>query len=400
VGSADARGAAPAAPRHDRALDAAEHTPARGRHGEGPATDVLSNRVGLEPGRYPSAVVSTRAPADTIPPRGERPRVLSGIQPTFQLHLGNYLGALRHWAREQDSYDNFFCIVDLHALTVVPDPELVRSSVLELAALYLACGLNPEKSVIFVQSHVAAHTQLCWILECHTPLGWLERMTQFRAKAGTGRERERVAAGLLTYPDLMAADILLYDADLVPVGDDQRQHVEICRDIAQRINSLRGEVFRLPQPLIRSTGARVMGLDDPTAKMSKSTALVKPGHAILLLDPPDTVRRKIARATTDNNPAVAEPVGAGVGNLLDIHAAISGTTRAETVANFKAASYGALKAAVADAINEVLEPVQRRYRDVRADEAALRSVLERGAERAAAVAGPTLLRVQRAVGLR
>jgi tryptophanyl-tRNA synthetase len=326
--------------------------------------------------------------------------VLSGIQPTFQLHLGNYLGALRHWAREQDSYDNFFCIVDLHALTVVPDPELVRSSVLELAALYLACGLNPEKSVIFVQSHVAAHTQLCWILECHTPLGWLERMTQFRAKAGTGRERERVAAGLLTYPDLMAADILLYDADLVPVGDDQRQHVEICRDIAQRINSLRGEVFRLPQPLIRSTGARVMGLDDPTAKMSKSTALVKPGHAILLLDPPDTVRRKIARATTDNNPAVAEPVGAGVGNLLDIHAAISGTTRAETVANFKAASYGALKAAVADAINEVLEPVQRRYRDVRADEAALRSVLERGAERAAAVAGPTLLRVQRAVGLR
>jgi tryptophanyl-tRNA synthetase len=326
--------------------------------------------------------------------------VLSGIQPTFQLHLGNYLGALRHWAREQDSYDNFFCIVDLHALTVVPDPELVRSSVLELAALYLACGLNPEKSVIFVQSHVAAHTQLCWILECHTPLGWLERMTQFRAKAGTGRERERVAAGLLTYPDLMAADILLYDADLVPVGDDQRQHVEICRDIAQRINSLRGEVFRLPQPLIRSTGARVMGLDDPTAKMSKSTALVKPGHAILLLDPPDTVRRKIARATTDNNPAVAEPVGAGVGNLLDINAAISGSTRAETVANFEGASYGALKAAVADAINEVLEPVQRRYRDVRADEAALRSVLERGAERAAAVAGPTLLRVQRAVGLR
>jgi tryptophanyl-tRNA synthetase len=325
--------------------------------------------------------------------------VLSGIQPTFQLHLGNYLGALRHWAGEQDSYDNFFCIVDLHALTVVPDPELVRSSVLELAALYLASGLDPEKSVIFVQSHVAAHTQLGWILECHTPLGWLERMTQFRAKAGTGRERERVGAGLLTYPDLMAADILLYDADLVPVGDDQRQHVEICRDIAQRINSLRGEVFRLPQPLIRSTGARVMGLDDPTTKMSKSTALTKPGHAILLLDPPDTVRRKIARATTDTNPAVAEPVGAGVGNLLDIHAAISGNTRAETVAHFEGASYGGLKAAVTDAINEVLEPVQRRYRDVRADEAALRSVLERGAEHAAAVAGPTLLRVQRAVGL-
>jgi tryptophanyl-tRNA synthetase len=344
--------------------------------------------------------VSTTQPADILPPRGERPRVLSGIQPTFQLHLGNYLGALRHWVREQDGYDSFFCIVDLHALTVVPDPELVRSSVLELAALYLACGLDPEKSVIFVQSHVAAHTQLGWILECHTPLGWLERMTQFRVKAGTGRERERVGAGVLTYPDLMAADILLYDADLVPVGDDQRQHVEVCRDIAQRINSLRGEVFRLPQPLIRATGARVMGLDDPTTKMSKSTALTKPGHAILLLDPPDTVRRKIARATTDNNPAVVEPVGAGVGNLLDIHAAISGTTRADTVAKFEGASYGALKAAVTDAVNEVLEPVQRRYRDVRSDETGLRSVLHRGAERAAAVAGPTLLRVQRAVGLR
>jgi tryptophanyl-tRNA synthetase len=326
--------------------------------------------------------------------------VLSGIQPTFQLHLGNYLGALRHWVREQDNYDNYFCIVDLHALTVVPDPALVRSSVLELAALYLACGLDPERCVIFVQSEVVAHAQLGWILECHTPLGWLERMTQFRARAGTGRERERVGAGLLTYPDLMAADILLYNADLVPVGDDQRQHVEICRDIAQRINSLRGEVFRLPAPLIRSTGARVMGLDDPTTKMSKSTAVTKPGHAILLLDPPDTVRRKIARATTDANPAVAEPVGAGVANLLDMYAAIRGNSRAETVAQFEGASYGELKAAVADAVNEVLEPVQTRYSEVRSDEATLRSVLARGAERAAPVADATLLRVQQAVGIR
>jgi tryptophanyl-tRNA synthetase len=344
--------------------------------------------------------VSTSHAANSVPPRGDRPRVLSGIQPTFQLHLGNYLGALRHWVREQDNYDNYFCIVDLHALTVVPDPALVRSSVLELAALYLACGLDPERCVIFVQSEVLAHAQLGWILECHTPLGWLERMTQFRARAGTGRERERVGAGLLTYPDLMAADILLYNADLVPVGDDQRQHVEICRDIAQRINSLRGEVFRLPAPLIRSTGARVMGLDDPTTKMSKSTAVTKPGHAILLLDPPDTVRRKIARATTDANPAVAEPVGAGVANLLDMYAAIGGNSRAETVAQFEGASYGELKAAVADAVNEVLEPVQTRYGEVRSDEATLRSVLARGAERAAPVADATLLRVQQAVGLR
>jgi tryptophanyl-tRNA synthetase len=326
--------------------------------------------------------------------------VLSGIQPTFQLHLGNYLGALRHWAREQDSYDNYFCIVDLHALTAVPDPELVRNSVLELGALYVACGLDPERSVLFVQSHVAAHAQLGWILECYTPLGWLERMTQFKSKAGTGPERERAPAGLLTYPDLMAADILLYDADHVPVGDDQRQHVEVCRDIAQRVNNLRGEVFRLPEPLIRTTGARVMGLDDPTAKMSKSTALTKAGHAILLLDPPDTVRRKIGRATTDNQPAVAAPVGPGVANLLDIHASLRGTSRDQALAQFEGASYGALKAAVADAVNEALEPVQRRYYELRADETTLRDILARGAERAAAVADRTLRRVQHAVGLR
>ena len=338
--------------------------------------------------------------SDSPPPRGARPRVLSGIQPTFQLHLGNYLGALRHWASEQDSYDNFFCIVDLHALTVVPAPELVRSSVLEMAALYLACGLDPQRSVIFVQSEVAAHAQLGWILECHTPLGWLERMTQFRSRAGTGRERERVGAGVLTYPDLMAADILLYDAEFVPVGDDQRQHVELCRDIAQRVNNLRGEVFRLPEALIRATGARIMGLDDPTTKMSKSTALAKPAHAILMLDPPDVVRRKISRAITDANPAVVEPVGAGVANLLDIHAAIRGASRADTIDRFTGVSYGVLKQAVTDAINEVLEPVQTRYRHWRADAEALRGVLRDGADRAAVVADATLMRAQRAVGLR
>jgi tryptophanyl-tRNA synthetase len=338
--------------------------------------------------------------ADNLPPRGERPRVLSGIQPTFQLHLGNYLGALRHWAREQDTYDNYFCIVDLHALTVVPDPEVVRSSVLELAALYIACGLDPDRSVIFVQSHVSAHAELGWILECHTPLGWLERMTQYRSKAGVGRERERAAAGLLTYPCLMAADILLYDADYVPVGDDQRQHVEVCRDIAQRVNSLRGDIFRLPQPLIRDTGARVMGLDDPAVKMSKSIALTRPAHAILLLDPPDTVRKKIARATTDTNPVVAEPVGPGVANLLDIYAALHGSTHEEAVAEFAGANYGSLKSATTDAVNEVLAPIQARYRTIRGDEPWLLEVLAGSAGRAATLADATLLRVQRAVGLR
>ena len=337
---------------------------------------------------------------DPIPPRGERPRVLSGIQPTFQLHLGNYLGALRNWAQEQAKYDNYFCIVDLHALTTLPDATMVRSSVLELAALFVACGLDPDRNVLFVQSQVPAHAQLNWILECHTPLGWLERMTQFKSKGGTGRERERAAAGLLTYPTLMAADILLYDSDYVPVGDDQRQHVEVTRDIAQRFNSLRGEVFRLPEPLIRSTGARVMGLDDPTSKMSKTTARTKPSHAILLLDPPDTVRRKIARATTDTNPAVAEPLGAGVANLIDIHAALHGQTHREAVARFTGMSYGDLKREVTDSINETLAPIQAQYMVIRGDEPWMLDMLAQGAERAAMVADVTLLRAQRAVGLR
>ena len=343
---------------------------------------------------------ASSAVVDAVPARGPRPRVFSGIQPTFQLHLGNYLGALRHWVREQDAYENYFCIVDLHALTAVPDADMVRSSVLELAALYIAAGLDPERCVIFVQSHVAAHAQLGWILECHTPVGWLERMTQFKSKAGSGTDRERAAAGLMTYPDLMAADILLYDADLVPVGDDQRQHVELCRDIAQRVNSLRGEVFRIPQPLIRASGARVMGLDDPTAKMSKTTALTRPAHAILLLDPPDTVRRKIGRATTDTNPAVAAPLGAGVANLVDIYAALRETSSDEAAAEFAGGSYGALKSAVTDAINEALAPLQARYTELRADEGELRSILADAAARAATVADRTLARVQRAVGLR
>ena len=324
--------------------------------------------------------------------------MLSGIQPTFQLHLGNYLGALRHWAREQDMYDNFFCIVDLHALTAVPDPEVVRTSVLELAALYIACGLDPDRSVLFVQSEVAAHAQLGWILECYTPLGWLERMTQFKSKAG--RERERAPAGLLTYPDLMAADILLYDADSVPVGDDQRQHVELCRDIAQRMNSMRGDVFRIPEPLIRATGARVMGLDDPTTKMSKSTALTKPAHAILLLDAPDVVKKKIGRATTDTNPAVAEPLGPGVANLIDVYAALQNATHDAALAELMGVNYGTLKGRVTDAINDALGPVQKRYAELRADDPGLRDILADAARRAAAVADATLLRVQTAVGLR
>jgi tryptophanyl-tRNA synthetase len=333
---------------------------------------------------------------DTVVPR---PRVLSGIQPDFSLHLGNYLGALRNWARDQDKYENYFCIVDLHALTQHPDPDRLRSLTLELAALYIACGLDPARCEIFVQSHVPAHTQLCWILETLTPMGWLDRMTQFKARS-QAQGRERINTGVFTYPVLQAADILLYDADFVPVGEDQRQHIELCRDLAQRLNSQRGDVFKVPEPLISTVGARVMGLDSPEDKMSKSIAVERPGHAVLLLDPPETVRRKIARATTDANPAVQAPVGAGVANLLEIHAALNGVSAEAALHEFEGKSYSVLKGAVADAVVDALAPIQFRYQELRADEAGLYRVLADSAARVRLVADATLHRVQEAVGLR
>jgi tryptophanyl-tRNA synthetase len=328
-----------------------------------------------------------------------RPRVLSGIQPDFGLHLGNYLGALRNWVRDQDKYENFFCIVDLHALTQHPDPERLRSLTLELAAMYIACGLDPARCEIFVQSHVPAHTELCWILETLTPMGWLDRMTQFKARS-QAQGRERVNTGVFTYPVLQAADILLYDADFVPVGEDQRQHIELARDLAQRVNSQRGDVLALPAPLISAVGARVMGLDSPDEKMSKSIAVERPGHAVLLLDPPDVVRRKIGRATTDTEPAVKTPVGAGVANLLEIYAALRNVSADVALHEFEGKGYSLLKGAVADAIVDALTPIQSRYSELRADEAGLRRVLADSAARVRLVADATLHRVQEAVGLR
>ncbi|MFZ2034296.1 MAG: tryptophan--tRNA ligase [Candidatus Dormiibacterota bacterium] len=328
-----------------------------------------------------------------------RPRVLSGIQPDFGLHLGNYLGALRNWARDQDRFENYFCIVDLHALTRHPDPERLRALTLELAGMYIACGLDPAQCEIFVQSHVTAHSQMCWILETITPMGWLERMTQFKAQS-EAQGVERVNAGVFTYPVLMAADILLYDADFVPVGEDQRQHIELTRDLAQRLNSQRGDVVRVPAPLISTVGARVMGLDTPDEKMSKSIAVDHPGHAVLLLDPPDVIRRKIARATTDTEPAVHKPVGAGVANLLEIYAALLEISPDAALAAFEGKRYSELKGAVADAVIDALGPIQARYADVRADDDHLRRVLAESAARVRLVADATLLRVQEAVGLR
>ena len=332
-----------------------------------------------------------------MPEQASKPRVFSGIQPSGGLHLGNYLGAIRNWVRDQDRYDNIFCIVDLHAITVPQDPAALRENTLDLAAVYLASGIKPEQAM-FVQSHVAAHAELAWILDCFTPMGWLERMTQFKEKSG--KERERASAGLYTYPALMAADILLYDTRYVPVGEDQRQHIELTRDLAQRINQRFGEVFVMPEPMIREAGCRIMGLDEPEKKMSKSLAVNSPGHAIFMLDPPEAIRKKVARAQTDTQPSVRFPAGPGVTNLLEIYRTIKDADVESVRAEFEGKPYSALKQAVAEVVIEALSPIQQRYREIRKDDPALMSQLRETAERLAPTADATLGRVQQAVGLR
>ena len=326
-----------------------------------------------------------------------KPRVFSGIQPSGGLHLGNYLGAIRNWVRNQDQYDNIFCIVDMHTITVPQDPAALRENTLNLAAIYLASGIKKEQAM-FIQSHVPAHAELAWILECFTPMGWLERMTQFKEKSG--RERERSSAGLFAYPALMAADILLYDTNFVPVGEDQRQHIELTRDLAQRMNQRFGELFVLPEAMIQAAGARIMGLDDPEKKMSKSLAIDAPGHAIFMLDSPDVIRRKLGRAQTDAQPEVRFPAGPGVANLLEIYRTIHNEDWATVEKEFAGKSYSVLKTAVADAVIEALAPIQQRYREIRADDAALMQHLRGAAERLMPTANRTLRRVQEAVGLR
>lgn len=327
-----------------------------------------------------------------------KPRVFSGTQPSGGLHLGNYLGAIRNWVRNQDRYDNIFCVVDLHALTLPWDAKLLRENTLQVAAIYLACGISQETSTIFVQSRIPAHSELAWILTCLTPMGWLERMTQFKDKSA-GEQRERVGTGLFTYPALMAADILLYDTNFVPVGEDQRQHIEYTRDLAQRVNQRFGDVFTLPQALIPEAGARIMGLDDPVRKMSKTLAQANPGHAIFLTDPPDSIRKKFARAQTDAEPAVRFPAGAGVTNLLDIYRSLTGSSADAVRERFEGKSYSELKATVAEATIDVLRPIQERYREIRSDDAQLVRDLDRAAERLAVRANATLGRVKRVTGL-
>src|SRR4051812_33241151 len=323
------------------------------------------------------------------------PRVLSGVQPSGNLHIGNYLGALGNWVKMQHDYESIFCIVDLHAITVYQAPDELRAKIEELTGLFLAAGIDPKVSTIMVQSAVPAHTELAWMLTCVTPVGWLERMTQYKAKTSA---QQTIGDGLLQYPVLMAADILLYQAAIVPVGEDQAQHLELTRDIAQRFNSLYGETFVVPQTSLPAVGARVMGLDDPAVKMSKSAPGA--GHAVALLDPPATIRKKILRATTDSNPAVDfSTMGAGVANLLGIFQAFSGWDTAQMQAHFAGMRYGDLKKQVAEMVVSHLEPFQQRYREIVADPAYVAGVLREGAARVTPIANSTVELVKGRMGL-
>ncbi len=319
-------------------------------------------------------------------------RVLSGVQPSGRLHIGNYLGAIKNWAEIQGDYQSIFCIVDLHAITVYQRPEELSAKIRETAALFIAAGIDPTQSSIVVQSSVPGHAELAWLLTCVTPLGWLQRMTQFKAKA---EKQDAIGDGILQYPVLMAADILLYQAGIVPVGEDQSQHLELTRDIAQRFNSLYGETFVMPATSLPAVGARIMGLDDPTQKMSKSATGA--GHAIALLDDPKTIQRKIARATTDSQPAVdVETMGPGIANLLAMGQACDHSLTKQAAAGMR---YGDFKKRVAEAVIGRLEPIQRRYSEVTADASFLDKVLEQGRERVLPIAENTVKTVKRAMGV-
>ena len=324
----------------------------------------------------------------------KKKRIFSGIQPSGELTLGSYMGAIKNWAALQDEYDCIYCIVDMHAITVRQDPaELRRRSVAQLAQ-YIACGLDPQKNIMFIQSHVPQHAELSWVLGCYTQFGELSRMTQFKDKSA--KHADNITAGLFTYPVLMAADILLYQADLVPVGEDQRQHVELTRDIAQRFNGVYSDTFPLPEAFIPKMGARIMSLGNPDNKMSKSD----PDGCVYLLDTPEEIRRKFKRAVTDSETAVRydKETKPGVSNLLTIYCAATGKTLEETEAEFAGQGYGVFKPAVADAVVELLRPIREESERLMADKAYLESIYREGAQRAQRLADRTLSKVQRKVG--
>lgn len=323
-------------------------------------------------------------------------RVLSCIQPTGDVHLGNYLGALRLWVDGQHDNDVFHGIVDLHALTIVETPRVLGETTINLAAMLFAVGLDPEVATVFVQSHVPEHSQLGWVMECTVSFGELSRMTQFKDKTAS-RENQFISAGLFTYPALMVADILLYDTDAVPVGDDQRQHVEVTRDVAIRFNHRFGDTFVIPEAVMPKAGARVMDLQDPTSKMSKSADT--DAGCVMMLDEPAAIMRKFKRAVTDSESEVRYDVAAkpGVSGLLDILAAATGTTPQAAAEHYT--QYGALKTDTGEAVVAILEPIQARYRELIDDKAELTRLLQIGSERARAVASVTLQRAYDAIGL-
>lgn len=327
----------------------------------------------------------------------EKKTILSGIQATGNLTLGNYLGALNNWVEMQDQYDCYYMIADLHTLTIRKDPEELKNNTLSLIALYVAAGLDPEKNTIFIQSHVPAHTQLSWVLNCYTYMGELNRMTQFKDKAA--KHADNINAGLFTYPVLMAADILAYNADLVPVGEDQKQHLEITRDIAERFNSIYGETFKIPEPYIGKIGARIMGLQDPTTKMSKSSP--NPLDKILLTDSPEDIMKKFKKAVTDSENKVrfdkeAKP---GISNLMGIYGIIKNKTMEEIEKEFEGQGYGTFKVAVAEAVIERLKPIQDKYNELLNEPEKLRAIYEKGDRKATEITNKLLKEVYTKIGL-
>lgn len=323
--------------------------------------------------------------------------ILSGIQSTGKLTLGNYLGAINNWVQMQEEYDCYYMIANLHSLTVRNDPETLRNNTLKVLAMYVAAGLDPEKNTIFIQSQVKEHAELGWILDCYTYMGELSRMTQFKDKAA--KHADNINAGLFTYPVLMAADILLYKADLVPVGEDQKQHLEITRNIAERFNKIYGETFVMPEGYIRKSTARIMGLQDPTSKMSKSSTNVN--DVIFLDDEPEVIMKKFKKAVTDSENVVRfDPENKpGISNLMCIYGAITGKNEKEIEEEFSGLGYGAFKTAVGEKVVEKLKPVQEKYKELLENPKYLEEIYTRGAEKARELASKTLEEVKNKIGI-
>lgn len=323
-------------------------------------------------------------------------RIFSGVQPSGTLHIGNYLGAIKRWVQQQDEGDNIFCIVDWHAITIARDPHEFNQNIFNLAVMFFACGIDPQKASVFIQSHVKQHAELAWILSCLTPMGWMKRMTQFKDKAG--KKQDLASVGLFTYPALMAADILLYQTTEVPVGEDQKQHIELTRDIAEAFNKKYKEVFTMPKPVIPTTGARIMGLDDPTSKMSKTSQF--PNRAILMTDTPDVIKKKIARATTDSQTEIVfDDNRPGVNNLLTIYQLFSEESKANIEARFAGKGYADLKRDLADLIIAKLEPIQKKAQELTANKDEVYKILKQGADKIRPTAEETMINVRQAMGL-